>query len=152
MQRRVFLGAISCLPALAISAPATQTALQKSVRGKPASRSRRVGIALGGGSLHGIAHLGVLQAFAEKGLKFQFIAGTSAGTIVGVLAAAQLPLREIELIARRIEWPGMSSLSWSRKGLMKHTKLQALIDTALGNRRIEQLPIAFGASCKWSSK
>ena len=91
MQRRSFLGAISCLPALALSATASPAVPQHSAKGTPASR-RRVGIALGGGSIHGIAHLGVLKAFAEKGLQLQFIAGTSAGAIVGVLAAAQLPV------------------------------------------------------------
>ena len=96
MQRRSFLGAVSCLPALALSAPALHAVRQTSAKGKPTSRSRRVGIALGGGSMHGIAHLGVLKAFAEKGLQFQFITGTSAGAIVGVLAAAQLPLGQIE--------------------------------------------------------
>ena len=50
-------------------------------------RRRQIGIALGGGSIHGIAHVGVLKAFAEKGLKFDFIAGTSAGAILDVLAA-----------------------------------------------------------------
>ena len=81
--------------------------------------------------MHGIAHLGVLKAFAKKGLQFQFIAGTRAGAIVGVLAAAQLPLGQIERIARRVEWPGMLNLSWSGKGLMKNVKLRSLIDTAL---------------------
>ena len=145
MQRRSFLGAVSCLPALALSAPALHAVRQTSAKGKPTSRSRRVGIALGGGSIHGTAHVGVLKAFAEKGLKFQFITGTSAGAIVGVLAAAQLPLGQIELIARRIEWPGMLNLSWSGKGLMQNAKLRSLIDTALGDRRLEQLPLPFGA-------
>ena len=145
MQRRSFLGAISCLPALALSASASHAAPQNYAKGTPNNRSRPVGIALGGGSIHGIAHLGVLKAFAEKGLEFQFIAGTSAGAIVGVLAAAQLPFGQIELIARRIEWPGMLSLSWSGKGLMQNAKLRSSIDTALGGRRLEQLPLPFGA-------
>jgi NTE family protein len=104
-----------------------------------------VGIAFGGGSLHGIAHVGVLKALAEKGVKFQFIAGTSVGAIVGVLVAAQLPYNEIDSIVRRIEWPGLMSLSWSGKGLMQNPKLRSLIDTALGNRALEQIPIPFGA-------
>ena len=145
MQRRSFLGAISCLPTLALSAPASPAVPQNSAKGTPTSRSRRVGIALGGGSIHGIAHVGVLKGFAEKGLKFQFIAGTSAGAIVGVLAAAQLPHGQIELIARRIEWPGMLNLSWSGNGLMQNAKLRSSIDTALGGRRLEQLPVPFGA-------
>lgn len=142
MQRRSCLGAVSCLPAL--SASASPAVPQNFAKGKPTSRNRRVGIALGGGSIHGVAHIGVLKAFAEKGLKFQFIAGTSAGAIVGGLAAAQLPLGQIELIARRIEWPSMLNLSWSGKGLVQNANLRSSIDTALGDRRLEQLPLPFG--------
>jgi NTE family protein len=143
VQRRSFLGAIGCIPALAISTPAAAAALQQSANGNPARRS--VGIAFGGGSIHGIAHVGVLKALAEKGLKFQFIAGTSVGAIVGVLAAAQLPYSEINKITRRIEWPGVMSLSWSGKGLLQNAKLRLLIDAALHGRRLEQLSIPFGA-------
>ena len=148
MQRRIFLGVAACVPALALSVPASlvvSSASQQPKKGKPAIRSRRVGIAFGGGSMHGIAHVGVLKAFAEKGVKFQFITGTSAGAIVGVLAAAQLPISEIELFARRLEWPSMLSLSWFGKGLMQNAKLRTLIDTTLGDRQLEQLPISFGA-------
>lgn len=148
MRRRTFLGAITYLPVLAISAPSSLTTSavpQQSTKGKPVLRRRRVGIAFGGGSIHGIAHVGVLKAFAEKGLKFDFIAGTSAGAILGVLAAAQLPHAEIERIARRIEWPGVRSISWSGKGLMQNTDLRSSIDAALGNRKLEQLPVPFGA-------
>ena len=144
MHRRKFLGALSGMPVLALAAPASHSAPPKSAHGKVVSR--RVGIALGGGSLHGIAHVGVLKAFAEKGLKFQFIAGTSVGAIFGVLAAAQLPQSEIEQFARRIEWPNvLLNLSWSGKGLMQNDKLRTLVDKALGNRMLEQLPVPFGA-------
>ena len=148
MQRRIFLGAISSLPVLALSAPAlltTSTAPRNSTKGKRVMRRPKIGIAFGGGSIHGVAHVGVLKAFAEKGLKFDFIAGTSAGAILGVLAAAQLPHAEIDRIARRIEWPGVRSMSWSGKGLMQNTDLRMSIDAALGNRKLEQLPVTFAA-------
>ena len=45
----------------------------------------RVGLVLSGGGIRGIAHLGVLQALTEAGIKFCKISGTSAGSIVGSL-------------------------------------------------------------------
>ena len=149
MHRRAFLSAVSSIPVLAFAAPAVRvtpaasTTVQKSKVKQ--SSIRRIGIAFGGGSMHGIAHVGVLKAFIEKGVKFDFIAGTSVGAIVGVLAAAKLPYREIAALTRRIEWPGLMSLAWSGKGLMQNAKLRSMIDTALGERRLEQLPIPFGA-------
>lgn len=47
----------------------------------------KVGIVLSGGGIRGIAHLGVLQALTEAGIKIDMISGTSAGSIVGSLYA-----------------------------------------------------------------
>ena len=150
MHRRLVLGVIGSLPLAAViastaSAESTAAPTPTATPAKPGKRKHRIGIAFGGGSLHGMAHVGVLQALLAKGLEFQFITGTSAGAIIGVLAAAKMPINEIDAIARRIEWPGIKNLSWSGKGLMQNTKLQMLIDAALGNRRLEQLPVKFGA-------
>ena len=43
----------------------------------------KIGLALGGGGARGFAHLGAIKAFEEYGLKFDFVAGTSAGSLVG---------------------------------------------------------------------
>ena len=47
-----------------------------------------IGIALGGGGARGFAHLGVLQALEEKGIKPDIISGVSAGAIVGAFIAS----------------------------------------------------------------
>ncbi|MDF3078116.1 MAG: patatin [Sphingobacteriaceae bacterium] len=47
----------------------------------------KIGIVLSGGGIRGIAHLGVLKAFADAGIQFCHISGTSAGSIVGALFA-----------------------------------------------------------------
>lgn len=45
----------------------------------------KLGLALGSGGAKGMAHLGALKAFEEKGLTFDVVAGTSIGAIVGAL-------------------------------------------------------------------
>ncbi len=47
----------------------------------------RIGLALGGGGARGWAHLGVIKALEEMGVKFDFIVGTSAGGLVAALYA-----------------------------------------------------------------
>ncbi|TAH01159.1 MAG: patatin [Sphingobacteriales bacterium] len=47
----------------------------------------KVGVVLSGGGIRGIAHLGVLTALKNAGLKINHISGTSAGAIVGALYA-----------------------------------------------------------------
>lgn len=49
----------------------------------------RVGLALGGGGARGLAHLGVLRVFEEEGIKFDMMAGTSFGSIIGAMYAQQ---------------------------------------------------------------
>ena len=51
------------------------------------SRKTKLGLALGGGGCRGIGHIGALKAFEELGVKFDYVAGTSAGSIVGSLYA-----------------------------------------------------------------
>ena len=52
------------------------------------SAARTVGIALGGGSARGFAHIGVLQALEEAKVPISVVAGTSAGSLVGAFYAA----------------------------------------------------------------
>ncbi|MCP4570903.1 MAG: patatin-like phospholipase family protein [bacterium] len=46
-----------------------------------------IGLALGSGGARGLAHAGVLQALEETGIRPDFVAGTSMGSIVGGLYA-----------------------------------------------------------------
>jgi len=50
-------------------------------------RRPRIGLALGGGSAKGLAHIGVIKVFEEEGIPIDVIAGTSIGSIVGGLFA-----------------------------------------------------------------
>ena len=52
-----------------------------------------------------MAHIGVLRALERRGLKPDFIAGTSAGSLVGALYASGKSSDEIEDLASRIFWP-----------------------------------------------
>ncbi|MDB5227449.1 MAG: Patatin [Bacteroidota bacterium] len=47
----------------------------------------KIGIVLSGGAARGMAHIGVLKALEEYGISPDFIAGASAGSIVGALYA-----------------------------------------------------------------
>jgi NTE family protein len=60
-------------------------------RGGPAT----IALALGGGSARGLAHIAMLEAFDELGLKPAVIAGTSMGAICGAAYAAGLSGAEL---------------------------------------------------------
>lgn len=64
----------------------------------------RVGLALGGGSARGLAHVGVLEVLEEHGVPIDVIAGTSMGACVGALYASGHSAAEVAEIARGIDW------------------------------------------------
>jgi NTE family protein len=60
-----------------------------------------VGLVLAGGGARGLAHLGVMRALREHGIEFDFVGGTSIGSVVAALAATDRPVDETLGVARR---------------------------------------------------
>ena len=55
-----------------------------------------IALALGGGGVRGVAHIGVLRTLEEHRFKIKAIAGTSAGGLVGAVYAAGFSTQKIE--------------------------------------------------------
>jgi NTE family protein len=55
----------------------------------------RIGLALGGGGARGLAHIAILEAFDELGIKPAMIAGTSIGALIGAAYASGMTAGEI---------------------------------------------------------
>lgn len=68
------------------------------------SRRPKIGLTLSGGAAKGLAHIGILKAIDSAGLKVDLITGTSMGSIIGALYAAGYSGREIEQLARKVDW------------------------------------------------
>jgi NTE family protein len=67
--------------------------------------SAKVGLALSGGSVRGLAHIGVYKALTEAGIFPSVIAGASAGSVVGAGIAAGMSWQDLTELARAIFWP-----------------------------------------------
>ncbi|MBS1794413.1 MAG: patatin-like phospholipase family protein [Acidobacteria bacterium] len=106
---------------------------------------KKVGLALSGGAARGFAHLGVLKVFAEHGIPIDFIAGTSAGSIVGAAYAAGMTVEQIAEIGRKISWFRVSGIPYSVKGLLSNAPLGELLKKSLPFQKIEDLPTPFAA-------
>ena len=63
----------------------------------------KVGLALSGGGAKGIAHVGVIRAFEETGLDFDFVAGTSVGSLVGAAYCAGISWEEMAEFCRSVK-------------------------------------------------
>ena len=69
----------------------------------PAPQRVRVGVALGGGSYAGLAHVGVLQWLFAHQVPVDALAGTSIGALVGGIFAAGNSPADLERILRQID-------------------------------------------------
>jgi NTE family protein len=69
--------------------------------------SNRIGLALSGGSVRGIAHIGVIKALRECGLHPAVVVGTSSGSLIGAGIAAGLDWREMKEMAEAVFWPSL---------------------------------------------
>ena len=84
--------------------------LQPGFAQQPSQRPH-IGLTLSGGGAKGLAHIGILQAIDQAGLKIDAITGTSMGSIVGALYAAGYSGDTIETLARKLDWDLMFSTS-----------------------------------------
>ncbi|OQX95331.1 hypothetical protein B6I21_05975 [candidate division KSB1 bacterium 4572_119] len=57
----------------------------------------KIGLALGGGGARGLAHIGVLKILEQEQIPIDFIAGTSAGAVIGAMYALNPDAREIQI-------------------------------------------------------
>ncbi len=63
---------------------------------------KKVGLALGAGGARGLAHIKILEAFDELGIKPCIISGTSIGAIIGAAYASGISAHEIEKKVRNL--------------------------------------------------
>ena len=105
-------------------------------------KKKLLGAALGSGGAKGLAHLGILQAFEENGVRFDVLAGTSAGSIAGSLyAKGYSPADIAELLARVDYKQTVLSLLLERSAQPLHR----LLDGVLGECTFAELEKPFAA-------
>lgn len=108
-------------------------------------RAPRLGLALSGGAARGIAHVGVLKVFAEHGISFDCVAGTSAGALVGGALAAGMPIEEIENIGRTLRWRDLGRMTLSRLGAQTNAPTEDFVRARYPVTRFEEMPVPFAA-------
>jgi NTE family protein len=108
-------------------------------------KQRRVGLALGGGVARGIAHIGVLQVLNEAGIEIDFVAGSSAGSIIGASYCAGRSIEEIFEIGMRMRWWHIARPVWPSRGLVSFAMLEKWLINYLGDLQFAQLHIPYAA-------
>lgn len=111
---------------------------------KTKNKKPKIGLALGGGGARGFAHIGAIKAFEEYGLKFDYVCGTSAGSLVGAFYSAGYDYEKMFQVAKELD---VSDIRTSKIVLVpsKSTGLENVIKNELGDIDIQDLPIPFSA-------
>lgn len=108
---------------------------------------KTVSLVLGSGGARGLAHIGVIESLIEHDFEIRDIAGSSIGALIGgIYAAGELNTytRWVTVLERR-DVVQLLDFSFRRSGLLKGERIISVLKDLIGDRNIEDLPIAFTA-------
>lgn len=106
-----------------------------------------IAIALGGGGMKGIAHLGVIKKLEEEGFGIRAIAGTSAGGVVGSCFAAGIPIKKIRSALLNLPHKNLfSRRPHDGPSLLGLSGLVEVLGKYLDNKTFEDLQIPFAVT------
>ncbi len=104
--------AISALFATAPVLAAGNQCIKAEVTNRP-----KIGLVLGGGGARGYAHVGVLKKLEEMRIPYDYIAGTSMGSIVGGFLATGMESEELGQVVREADWDDLFKDKTSREDI-----------------------------------
>ena len=110
----------------------------------PPPRPPRIGLALGGGAARGFAHIGVIQALEESGIRPDLVVGTSAGSLVAALYASGKRAAELTRLADSMDEASITDWAFPGRGLIRGEALARFVRENTGGKSIEQMVLPLG--------
>lgn len=105
------------------------------------SKKYKTGLVLSGGGTRGFAHLGIIAALFDYGIRPDVISGTSAGAIVGAFIAGGRSPQEIHRFLKKGGFFRYTKLQLPVDGLLRLDGLKEVIEKEIPYKNIEELPI-----------
>jgi NTE family protein len=142
----VWLSACSVMP-VNTDTPPSSTSPEVSVQ--PPSLPRRppkIGLALGGGAARGFAHVGVIAALEEAGIKPDLVVGTSAGSLVAAIYASGKTAAQLQDIALKMEEAEITdwTVPFFTRGILRGEALSNYVNRQVNHQLIESFPMPLG--------
>jgi len=130
----------------------------------------KIGVALGGGGAKGLAHVVILEALDEMGIKPAYVTGTSIGAVAGVIYCSGFSGKELREAISRLtiseedswkdvikkkqifKWLDFISPQFDGTGLLKTEKFISFLFDEIKTKTFEELciPLSVVASDFWS--
>ena len=109
----------------------------------------RVALVLGGGAARGFAHIGVIRALEREKIPIAMIIGTSVGSLIGAIYAADMNSFDLEWTAFLLEKDSIFDYGFmsaiTGMGVAKGDKLEEFVKTKVLITNIEDLRVPFAA-------
>jgi NTE family protein len=108
---------------------------------------KTVSLVLGSGGARGLTHIGVINWLEANNFEIKSVAGSSMGALIGgIYAAGKLDeYTEWVTALEKTDVVRYLDLSFGTKGLFKGERIIEALKKLVGDRNIEDLPIAFTA-------
>jgi len=110
----------------------------------PPPKLPRIGLALGGGAARGFAHIGVIQALEESGIRPDLVVGTSAGSLVAALYASGKRGAELAQLADAMDESAITDWAFPGRGLIRGEALARFVREHTGGLAIEKMVLPLG--------
>ncbi len=109
-------------------------------------RPPKIGLALGGGAARGFAHVGVIAALEEAGIKPDFVVGTSAGSLVAAIYASGKNATQLQQAALAMEEADITdwTLPFFGRGMLRGDALARYVNAQVNNKLMESMVIPLG--------
>ncbi len=110
--------------------------------------SKKLGFALGAGGSRGVAHVGFLKAMEEKGIKPDFIAGTSMGSVVGACYSLGMTADQMMTEVEKLKFSEIFDLSLNPIGngaLLRAKKMRKKLVKYYKDYKFDDLKVPFVA-------
>lgn len=137
---------VALLAGCASSPKLPRSEVGEAVTPLPAGDEVRIGLALGGGAARGFAHVGVIQVLEEAGIRPQYVAGTSAGSLVAALYASGMSGAQLKQVAIAMQEAAITDwvLPLFNRGALKGDALAQYVNQQVQGRQIENMSLPLG--------
>jgi NTE family protein len=113
----------------------------------------KIGLVLSGGGARGLAHIGIIRSLEEQHIPIDFIAGTSAGALIGGMYASGMGIDEIEEKVKKLDLGAIAFAPEDRRELKQDVRnlnyqANSIIDVSVKKDGSITLPIAVSNGAK----
>jgi NTE family protein len=132
-------------PGPAATAPAAAATPPAAATPATSKKEPKIALVLGGGAAKGFAHVGVIRVLEQEKIPIHMVIGTSVGSLIGGIYAANPDSFQLEWIAFKIDRNDILDFSvvYSKFGPVQGTRLESFLDQNVKVKKVEETKIPF---------